>query len=446
MGSAVERLTNLVDAKDRHDIPLAELLSVQIEAANERLNERVGAIRLLANRAETAGIRKISSRADIVPLLFAHTAYKSYPEAWLSQGKWDRMGQWLDTVSTHRVKGVDTAGISDIDEWLERLAANGHFISCSSGTTGKVSMINSSMADRTFNKRVAAASFEWATGLPADRSRKVFACNPSSNNYRHVDTRAAYAEAFGDGESTYVFPGLITVGQVRRMVTLRRSIADGTAKAADIAAYEATSAERQKVMDGAATEIAHAMIAKRGEKLLIIGMFALLFRIAETVQSLGYSGKDFHPDNALMVGGGLKGAVLPPDYRERILSTFSIQEEHVYHMYGMQEINTHFPRCKAGRYHTAPWMMLLPLDATGDNLIEPTIGEVEGRAAFFDLSYDAQWGGIISGDRIKVQYGKCACGHEGPTVGPDIVRYADLEGGDKISCAGTIDAYVRGVT
>jgi len=29
-------------------------------------------------------------------------------------------------------------------------------------------------------------------------------------------------------------------------------------------------------------------------------------------------------------------------------------------------------------------------------------------------------------------------------VGPEIVRYADLAGGDKISCAGTIDAYVRG--
>ena len=26
----------------------------------------------------------------------------------------------------------------------------------------------------------------------------------------------------------------------------------------------------------------------------------------------------------------------------------------------------------------------------------------------------------------------------------EIVRYADLEGGDKITCAGTIDAYVRG--
>ena len=39
---------------------------------------------------------------------------------------------------------------------------------------------------------------------------------------------------------------------------------------------------------------------------------------------------------------------------------------------------------------------------------------------------------------------ECACGHEGPTVGTEIVRYSDLPGGDKITCAGTIDAYVRG--
>ena len=66
------------------------------------------------------------------------------------------------------------------------------------------------------------------------------------------------------------------------------------------------------------------------------------------------------------------------------------------------------------------------------------------RAAFLDLSLDGRWGGVISGDRVTVDFGKCDCGHQGPTVGSEIVRYADLEGGDKITCAGTIDAYVRG--
>jgi len=33
-----------------------------------------------------------------------------------------------------------------------------------------------------------------------------------------------------------------------------------------------------------------------------------------------------------------------------------------------------------------------------------------------------------------------------PSIRNDIVRYADLEDNDKIGCAGTIDAYVRGMS
>lgn len=32
-----------------------------------------------------------------------------------------------------------------------------------------------------------------------------------------------------------------------------------------------------------------------------------------------------------------------------------------------------------------------------------------------------------------------------PSIRDDIVRYADLAGGDKITCTGTVDAYVRGI-
>jgi hypothetical protein len=110
----------------------------------------------------------------------------------------------------------------------------------------------------------------------------------------------------------------------------------------------------------------------------------------------------------------------------------------------MQEINTSFPKCRAGRYHVAPWVIALPLDTPGETLLDASNGEIEARAAFVDLSLSGRWGGVISGDKVHIDAGTCACGSEGPTVADNIVRYADLEGGDKISCAGTIDAYVRG--
>ena len=198
-------------------------------------------------------------------------------------------------------------------------------------------------------------------------------------------------------------------------------------------------------MENAANTIVEVMLAARGDKLLIAGMPALLFQVAEMIRDLGYDAKDFHPENTLMTSGGLKGAVLPPDYLERMQSVWNIDRKRVFAAYAMQELNSFNPRCEADRFHVPPWLILLPLDATGEALLAPSEGEVEGRAAFLDLSMDGRWGGIISGDKIHVRYGKCECGHEGPTIGLNISRYSDLPGGDKITCSGTIDAYVRGV-
>jgi hypothetical protein len=113
----------------------------------------------------------------------------------------------------------------------------------------------------------------------------------------------------------------------------------------------------------------------------------------------------------------------------------------------MQEIQTSMPRCRAGRYHLPPWLIPLLLDEGGDNLLPVAgTGEVEGRAGFFDRSIDGRWNGVISGDKISLTYDRCASGSPSPSIRDDITRYADLAGGDKITCAGTADAYVRGIS
>jgi hypothetical protein len=165
------------------------------------------------------------------------------------------------------------------------------------------------------------------------------------------------------------------------------------------------------------------------------------------VRARGYSAKDFSAENSAFISGGLKRVLLPSNYREFICETLNLTPERICQAYGMQEISTTAIRCKAGRYHMPPWVMLLLLDESGEHLIEPaTGGELEGRAAFFDLSLDGRWGGVISGDKIRATWEPCACGNRSPSVNEDIQRYADLASGDKIACAGTIDAYVRGVT
>jgi hypothetical protein len=261
-------------------------------------------------------------------------------------------------------------------------------------------------------------------------------------------TGEAYTSTLQDPNSerfAYPVPP-ITVGGLTQMVVLRKKMADGTAKPAELAEYEAESAIRQKAIDEAVGVTARALVDARHAKLHLTGLWAGLYNVAKAVREMGYSGKDFNEENSIYVGGGLKRAVLPDDYREFVYETFNIQPERNYQNYSMQELHSGMPRCqKGGRYHLPPWLVPLILDKSGDNLLPIEDGEYEGRAAFFDLSIDGRWGGVISGDKVSIDFSPCACGARSPSIRDNVARYADLEGDDKIGCAGTVDAYVRGV-
>jgi hypothetical protein len=111
----------------------------------------------------------------------------------------------------------------------------------------------------------------------------------------------------------------------------------------------------------------------------------------------------------------------------------------------MSETATPSPMCAAGRYHVAPSNLVLVLDRAGEILLNASAGRVAGRLAHFDTVQRSRWGGIISGDQVEVDFSACPCGTRGITV-LGTTRYRDLpEGDDKLSCAGTIDAYVRGM-
>jgi len=447
MTSATQRLMDLVGANDCFDIAPDELLPVQLEAAHERLQSQIGGIGLLANRAASVGINEVNEPADLVPLLFAHTAYKSYAEGWLNERRWDRMGRWLATVSTRPVEGLDTDGVESLDDWIKQLETVGHYLSCSSGTTGKPAMLSCTEGDIALSARINAEALLWATGLNRGEDRKFLGLGPQFAAPREDAIRQAMIGAFSSRYEPYQFGDgePITVGSMMDMITLRRKLADGTARPGEIADFERIAGQRAADMQASAVKAIDAVIDARSLPLLATGMFATLYQIADGIRAKGYSGDDFSPNNALMVAGGLKGAVLPPNYREHVLETFNVSEERLYHMYSMREINATFPLCHAGRYHISPWVIMLPLDVSGERLLDPGDGEIEARAAFFDTSIEGRWGGVISGDRITVSFDRCQCGHQGPTVGRDIARYSDLPGGDKITCAGGIDAYVRGV-
>jgi hypothetical protein len=295
-------------------------------------------------------------------------------------------------------------------------------------------------------KRNAIASICWGASVEPRQQFRQFSVATVAATPRNTISAQAMAEAFARTDvPAWKSPAPpITLGQITGMVALRKRISEGVARPEEIAAYEATSAERAANLEQAVVATAEAIVAARGDKLLLAGMWGQFYRVAELVRAMGHGG-DFNPGNMLFSAGGLKGAVLPPDYREYVFETFNVAPEHVSQNYSMQEIASAMPRCRADRYHLPPWLMCLLLDEPGENLVPLASGETEGRAAFFDISIDGRWNGVISGDRIAITYERCACGARSPSIRDDIARYADLAGGDKITCAGTVDAYVRGL-
>jgi hypothetical protein len=197
-GAATEQLTGLSDSPSRFDIPYADLRDLQVAAVNEQFQERKGRIRLVGHRAAEAGIEEVRSLEGIVPLLLPHTAYKSYPESFLTERRWDRLAKWLGTVSAYPIAPIDTADIADIDAWIARLEAAGHFVSCSSGTTGKSAMLIASRRDMEWSQRESVAAFSWGSGVAPAQDRVIFGLAPVAAVPRNLFIRDALLQAFGD--------------------------------------------------------------------------------------------------------------------------------------------------------------------------------------------------------------------------------------------------------
>ena len=197
-------------------------------------------------------------------------------------------------------------------------------------------------------------------------------------------------------------------------------MADGTARPEDIAALRGD-------VEGAAGDARQGVWSSpprrssppASDKLFIGGQWNALYQVAKLVREMGYSGKDFHPDNCIYVGGGLKRAQLPrrlPGVRPRDVQHPGRPEVPELQHAGAQLRHAALPEGRA-----------LPRAAVG-RAVRPEQGRrraaaaratasSKGRAAFFDLSLDGRWGGVITGDKISLDL-EPVCVRERRSDGP----------------------------
>ena len=440
----LDMLNGSGDPFRRHPENLAEL---QLAALRERFAERRAQIRVLDKRARETGVEQVRTLSDMVPLLFAHQVYKSYPEQFINNGRWDHMNVWLQTLSSRPVTGVDMAGIADVDDWMARLRRAGHVVFSSSGTSGKNSFVSQTEADL---KNVITSCVKLARAIhPGMAPRPLFMMMPPKGAHRHVEAVIEAARVLGS-ETHFMFSQPATAGDAIRMGKMRRAIADGSALPSEIAAFQAHASERQQRMTGEIDAFLDKLMAQRERPVIIQGNWPTHWMLLEQARRRGIGDGICHPDTVITGGGGLKGTSVPADYREQVQRFYGIPAEGVQNSYGMSEMIGAGPWShKAQAYAICPWIVPLLLDKSGEVLLNPGTagGTVEGRFAFFDLLAEGYWGGVITGDKVTIDFspeGECD-GLQGPLI-RSVARYADLEEGeDKLSCAGTIESYVRGM-
>src|ERR1700737_4317020 len=167
------QLLDLILQPDAYDQPATRIRPLQLEAARELFAQRREQIPVLRRRADESGVTEIRSFADLVPLLFSHTVYKSYPAAFVEQGRWPRLSQWLKTLSVEDPTSVDVSGVTNVDEWIAALGAAGHLILATSGSSGKCSFLNATRSDFDLKTRHFAPPLGWPRPNP-NRDRAVF--------------------------------------------------------------------------------------------------------------------------------------------------------------------------------------------------------------------------------------------------------------------------------
>jgi hypothetical protein len=430
-------------------LPREEVEAVQLAAMNLRLEERRGQIKVLEKLADAQNITRLDSLNDMAPLLLKHDIYKSYPVSLLAKQKFGQISTWLSRLTRYDISGVDVEGCDSIDSWLVKLREETPLdVATSSGSTGTCSFYPKSKRDYIVSvtgHRVQLAQKFGEDPKQGDLDDKIHAIIPL---YRdgHASTGSFakyYGEVFGKGDPNFwhtCFNFKISSDLMWLAARLRAATAAGDAGKVEVPpsllARRAEWEAAQKDMPNQQLEFVNRMIGQlQGQRVFVMGTSNLLYAAAKRGLDEGLSGV-FAPDSVFMGGGGAKGVPLPDDVDEVVCKFFNAKR--MISSYGMTEMNSFAVLCDHDRYHVLPWVtpFLLDLD-TGLPL--PRTGKQSGRAAFFDMTQDSAWGGLITGDMVSIDWDHhCACGRSTYAMEKKIDRVSDLQGGDdKISCAAT---------
>jgi len=433
-----------------HRIPQVELEALQRTAMAIRFKEHYAGIEILRNLADQLGITEVKEFTDVVPLLYPHTVFKSYPPSLLEKKRFELLNRWLSKLTTHDISKVDVSGCDSIEGWINRLdEVTPLSVIISSGTTGTISLIPRDKISAHYGMRLWRLLLFQRFGTEptaADLHPVVDVIWPRFANGKLGSLRLGgymKTEFTGGDESRFhpLYSASLDTDLLFLSSKLKAAAARGELDRLKIdptllarkAEFEANQARAPQEMAAFLDKCAREL---RGRRILMIGTFVQLYDMAAAGLTKGMRNV-FAPDSAIMMGGGLKGSNLPANWLDQVKEFLGV--DRIQQIYGMSEVGVANWACDHGHYHVQPWCIPFVLDPDTNKPL-PREGVQTGRAAFLDLMNESHWGGSISGDEITIDWSSpCACGLSSVHIHHDIMRYSEKQGvqDDRITCAAT---------
>lgn len=431
-------------------LPRAEVDALQLAGLQRRFAELHERIPTLKKLADGEGIHRVEQFDDVVPLLFEHTMYKSYPPSLLEKKQFAQINRWMGKLVTPEmadaIASVDVSDCAGLDEWFETMdrAVPQLRISHTSGTSGTLSFLPNST--REWEKTAALRRMiVWNMTGPDTPSPQLHTVYPYYRHgyLSHVRANEFLIPALLPDESHFhcAYPATLSTDVLHLGAKIRAAQAKGTLErlvvSPELLAKKKAFDQLQSDMPQHLARFFDQMsIELRGKRVFIGATWNLLHGMAKAGLERSLEGV-FDRDSYITTTGGAKGVVQPDGWREDVLRFTGAKK--LNETYAMSEIvgGSH-ARCEHGHYHFAPTVIPYLLDPQTSKPL-PRSGHVTGRAAFFDLGADTRWGGFITGDEITVEWdAPCPCGRPGRHVTGPIQRYSEMNGGDdKITCAAT---------
>jgi hypothetical protein len=435
-------------------VPRPLLHQLQTEALKIRFDDRRDRIPMLTKLADKQGITAISEIDDVLPLLFEHTIYKSYPDFLLESGQYGKMTRWLDRLTPYDLSKVDCSGCESIHGWLDMISAVTELDPItSSGTTGTMSFTPKDRADwRTYILGGFRIQLLQTFGQPPsdeDLNDKLHVCWPTHSDGHTAFYRSPmyYKEYFAKGSDAHFHPMMNTPGDTDLMylaARLRAAQARGDSRVnvpetllARRGELEAEEQERPAKAKAWIEELAEKL---QGERVFILAPAQLIYDVAKRALAEGKK-CNFAPNSSVTSGTGGKGFNMPDDWEQVVDDFLNFGRKNYGYFYSFSEQCGMHVQCEHGRLHLSPWSIPLILDSQTSELL-PREGKQKGRAAFFDLAMNGAWGGLITGDSVEIDWSECPCGRTTAHLSDSITRFSVEQGGsDKISCTATPEAH-----